>query len=82
MFHPGEKNPRYCAGEKQQQSQCSRLNQKSFAVGTWKRQLAQVVIEVEELKTTETLQRLHQKSADYQLLAVAVVAAGDDDADY
>lgn len=88
MFHPGEMNPGYCAAEKQQQLQSSHLNQKKFAVGTGKRQLAQAVIEAEVQKQTETLYRLHWKFADYLPLAVAavsvvaVVAGGDDDADY
>ena len=87
MFHPGEMNPRYCAGEKHQQwSQGFHLNRRSFAVDTVKRQLAQVVIEVEVLKQTVTLQRQHWKSADYlpvAVVAVAVEFAGsDDDADY
>lgn len=83
MCHPGEMNPIYYAGEKQQQqSQGSHLNQKSFADGQVKRQLALVVIETEVLKQTETLQRRHLKSADdlpLVAVAIAIVAAAAED---
>ena len=83
MCHPGEMNPIYYAGEKQQQqSQGSHLNQKSFADGQVKRQLALVVIETEVLKQTETLQRQHLKSVDdlpLVAVAIAIVAAAAED---
>lgn len=90
MCHPEEMNPIYYAGEKQQQQSWGfHLNQKSFADGQVKRQLAWVVIETELLKQTETLQRQHLKSVDdLPLVAVATAvvvvvaaAAAEDDAD-